>query len=298
MKVLVIGASSFTGRHFCDYARLNGAQIEEVSLRNLKEVVAALAHAQPYIVNFAALNVVAPSWQYPSDYLFTNVYALTSVLDFLKDKSLTRFVQVSTPEVYGSSNGWMKEDHPFFPSTPYAISRAAAEMMMSAYHKQYGFPVVFTRGANVYGPGQQLYRLIPKVIASIKHSIPFPLEGGGASKRGFVHVRDTVNAIWRVLNNGKNGTAYHIATREMQTINAIVTHICERMKTPIGAAVELVAERPGKDAAYMLDSGRIRAELGWQDTVTMDSGIDEVIAWIERDWETLKHIPLVYEHRP
>ncbi len=300
MKVLVIGASSFTGRHFCEYARLNGAQVEEVSLRNLKEVVAAIERNPTHIINFAALNVVAPSWQYPSDYLFTNVYALTSIVDMLKTKPLERFVQVSTPEIYGSQKGWTDDKEPIQarPSTPYAVSRFAAEMMMGVYCMQYGFPVVVTRGANVYGRGQQLYRLIPKVIASIKHGIKFPLEGGGSSQRGFVHVRDTVDGLWRVLNNGVIGTAYHIAAREMQPIISIVAHVCDKMKVRLADTIENVPERHGKDAAYMLNSGRIRAELGWQDTVSMDDGIDEVIAWIERDWETLKTQPLQYEHRP
>jgi dTDP-glucose 4,6-dehydratase len=290
MKLLVIGASSFTGRHFCDYARLNGAEVSEVSLRNLKEVVAAIERNPTHIINFAALNVVAPSWQYPSDYLFTNVYALTSIVDLLKTRMLERFVQVSTPEVYGSTLGWVREDCGFNPSTPYAVSRAAAEMMLMAYHREFGFPVVITRGANVYGPGQQLYRLIPKCVASIKHGVRFPLEGGGKSQRGFVHVRDTVSALWRVLKDGTPGNAYHIATREMQSIEAIVRHICLRMRAQFDTAVEIIPERPGKDAAYMLDSGRIRS-LGWEDTVSMDAGIDQVIADVDGR-------PVEYEHRP
>lgn len=291
MKVLVIGASSFTGRHFCEYARTHGADVDEVSLRNLKEVVVAIERNPTHIINFAALNVVAPSWQYPSDYLFTNVYALTSIVDLLKSKPLERFVQVSTPEVYGSTLGWVREDCCFNPSTPYAVSRAAAEMMMLAYHRQHGFPVVITRAANVYGPGQQLYRLIPKCVASIKHGMKFPLEGGGKSQRGFVHVRDTVDALWRVLKDGKPGAAYHIATREMQSIEAVVRHICLRMRTSFENAVDIATERPGKDAAYMLDSGRIRAELGWEDTVSMDAGIDQVIADVDGR-------PVEYDHRP
>jgi dTDP-glucose 4,6-dehydratase len=291
VKLLIIGASSFTGRHFCKYARLNGAEVSEVSLRNLKEVVAAIERNPTHIINFAALNVVAPSWQYPSDYLFTNVYALTSIVDMLKNRKLERFVQVSTPEVYGSTKGWMLENNIFLPSTPYAVSRAAAEMMLMTYYWEYDFPVVITRGANVYGPGQPLYRLIPKCVASIKHGIKFPLEGGGKSQRGFVHVRDTVDALWRVLKDGRPGSAYHIATREMQSIEAIVRHICLQMRTPFESAVDIVAERPGKDAAYMLDSGRIRAELGWEDTVSMDAGIDQVIADVDGR-------PVEYEHRP
>src|SRR5512146_1114150 len=157
MKLLVIGASSFTGSHFCDYARGKGADVHEASLRSMKALAQELSEPQEYIVNFAALNVVAPSWQYPSDYLFTNVYTLTTIIDWLKDKPLDRFLQVSTPEVYGSTSGWIKESHPYNPSTPYAVTRAAAEMMLSVYAKEYGFPMTITRACNTYGPGQQLY---------------------------------------------------------------------------------------------------------------------------------------------
>jgi dTDP-glucose 4,6-dehydratase len=297
-NLLVIGASSFTGKHFCEYARAKGTDIDEVSLRNLRAVAGILQRDYEWIVNFAALNVVAPSWQYPSDYLFTNTYALTSIVDMLKErKALKRFVQISTPEVYGSTAGWVKEDAPYNPSTPYAVSRAAAEMMLKAYHRQYGFPVVFTRACNVYGPGQQLYRLIPKLIASIKRGLTFPLEGGGASSRAFVHVRDACDAIWRVMMEGENGSAYHIAPREIRTIAEIANYICSKLHAKPSTVIENVPERPGKDASYMLDSGRIRL-LSWEDTVSMDMGIEEVIAWMNGDWTNLEQLPLEYTHRP
>lgn len=298
MKVLVLGASSFTGRHFCRFARDKGATVEEASLRNMRALSATLQGPQDYIVNFAALNMVAPSWKYPSDYLFTNVYALTSIIDLLKDRPLQAFVQVSTPEVYGSTAGWVREDAPYNPSTPYAVSRAAAEMMLKCYAREHGFPVTFTRACNVYGPQQPLYRLIPKMIASVKHGKRFPLEGGGISARAFVHVTDCCDAIWRVMKDGRASYAYHISTRELQPIRSIVEHVCARLGVAFDEAVELKPERPGKDAAYMLDSGRIRAELGWQDTISMDKGIDEVIEWVNAEWETLKGESLEYEHRP
>src|SRR6267142_5802477 len=100
--ILVIGASSLTGKHFCEYARSKGANVREAGMRNLRSLSAELAEPHDYIVNFAALNVVAPSWMYPSDYLFTNTYVLTSIVEILKSNvALKRFVQISTPEVYG-----------------------------------------------------------------------------------------------------------------------------------------------------------------------------------------------------
>lgn len=297
MKVLVIGASSFTGKHFCDYARAKGAEVVETGLRDLKKLSQQLHEPQEYVVNFAALNVVAPSWKYPSDYLFTNVYALTSVIDILKDAKLEKFVQVSTPEVMGSAGLAIKErELSYSPSTPYAVSRAAAEMMLRCYSDQYLFPVAITRACNVYGTGQQLYRLIPKLIMSIKNGMKFPLEGGGKSSRCFLHVHDVCDATWRVMIGGLG--EYHISSRELQSIEAIVRHVCVRLGVKFEDAVQVVPERPGKDSAYMLDSGRIRAELDWQDTISFDTGLNEVISWIERDWDKLKDQSLEYHHRP
>lgn len=297
MNLLIIGASSFSGRHFARYARAKGAKVDEASLRNMREVAAALNRDVTHIANFAALNVVAPSWDYPSDYLFTNVYALTAVIDIMKRRKLNGFLHVSTPEVYGSTHGWVKEDAPFNPSTPYAVSRAAAEMQLACYHKEYGLPVVTTRACNVYGPEQQLYRLIPKLICSVKKKASFPLEGGGTSSRAFLHIEDACDAYWRVLEHGVAGSAYHVSSRDVQPIQAIAKHICARLGVRFEDAVTATPERPGKDSAYMLDSGRIRAELGWEDKVSMDEGLDSVIAWIERDWDKLEGASMAYEHR-
>ena len=298
MKILVIGASSFTGRNFCDYAREKGAEVVEASLRDLKKLSMLLMEPQEYIVNFAALNVVSPSWKYPSDYLFTNVYALTSIIDLLKDKPLKKFVQISTPEVLGSNDNWLKEDACYNPSTPYGVSKAAAEMMLKVYAREMGFPICITRSCNVYGTHQQLYRLLPKIIAYVKGGKRFPLEGSGKSSRAFIHVTDCVDAIWRVMTDGMLGNTYHISTRELQPIHAIVKHVCDKFKVKFDSAVELVPERIGKDMYYMLDSGRIRAELDWQDTVSFDRGLDEMIAWIEKDWDAVSQSSFDYEHRP
>ncbi len=133
-KVLVIGANSFSGAHFVKYAAAQGAEVSTGSLRtwNLPQWNCAA----DYVVNFSALNVVAPSWDYPIDYLRANVTRTTELLDYLvRCGKVTRYVHVSTPEVYGATRGKIGEDAPYNPSTPYAVSRAAAEMMCQVYHR-------------------------------------------------------------------------------------------------------------------------------------------------------------------
>lgn len=292
-KVIVVGASSFTGRHFCKCARREGAEVIEANLRYMPWFPQAKDN---YVVNFAAVNMVAPSWQVPGHYMNINVNRITEMADGLIKYMPKKYVHVSTPEVYGSTGGGVvTEDNRFNPSTPYAVSRAAAEMMLQCYHRQYGLPVVFTRGANVYGPGQQLYRLIPKMIACIKKGIKFPLEGNGASERSFVHVEDVVDAIWKVMLGGTIGEAYHISRDEQYAILGVVQTICHAMgKSPYSDCYEVVPERPGKDASYQLSSAKIRRELGWEPVIDFVRGLDSVIDWMNANWATLQHQPMEF----
>jgi dTDP-glucose 4,6-dehydratase len=295
-KVLVIGASSFSGRHFCEYLRERECEVTEASAREF-----FMWGDHEYIVNFAAANVVAPSWDYPHGYMEINLDAAIRIADCHKLGSLPllkRYVHISTPEVYGNAGvSPIKEDTPFAPSTPYAVSRAAAEWMLQAYRKAFGFPVVFTRACNVYGPCQQLYRLIPKVMASIKHGIRFPLEGGGASYRQFIHVHDLCDAYWRVMLYGQIGEAYHVGSHITMRIETLVRMICNGMGENWEDVVEVTPDRPGKDPAYILDSTKIKA-LGWESDISMTDGLAEVRQWMDDHWDTLKDQSLNYEHRP
>lgn len=301
-SVLVIGASSFTGKHFCAYAKERGATVIEASLRDSSALLEHLRNHPDYVVNFAALNVVAPSWEYPEDYIHVNVELQLPIWDSICHRPPKKYVHISTPEVYGSTRGSVEESAPYNPSTPYAASRTAAELMLKCYHKERGAPVVFTRACNVYGPGQQLYRLIPKVIASIKKEIRFPLEGGGKSRRAFCHVYDVCDATWRVMKYAPAGSAWHIAPiGKQKRICDIVYMICREMGSAFDDVVTMMPERPGKDFVYQLRSGPLRHLEGeadyWTDTINLKRGIAQVIAWINRDWKTLKNEPLDYEFK-
>lgn len=293
---LVIGASSFTGRHFCEYLRGKEVDVVEGSLYN---AVCQWAERErfDYIVNFAALNVVAPSWDHPRDYMRVNVGLPSLMWDVLAKTPPKRYLHVSTPEVYGPMREWRSESFAFAPSTPYAVSRAAAEMMLRCYHQRYGLPVVFTRACNVYGPGQQLYRLIPKLVWSIKHGIRFPLEGAGASMRCFLHVDDVCNAYYAAAVHGAPGEAYHVSCTNLKSIATIARMVCNEMGVKAEDVIETAPERPGKDEAYLLRSEKIR-ELGWAESISLPNGIGSVVEWMEREWETLKDQSTTYEFKP
>lgn len=308
MTFAVIGASSFSGRSFCDHLRRRGITAIRLSRPafdlNVDRAMDALAeiveqNGVEYVVNFAALNVVEASWQHALDYYRTNVVGIARLAERLRlCGCLKKFVQVSTPEVYGSTLVALAEESHFRPSTPYAVSRAAADMHLAACHAAYGLPVCFTRTVNVYGAGQQLYRIVPKTILAIMEGRRLPLHGDGNSERSFLHIDDVADGIYRVAIDGVPGRAYHMAAASMAPIRDLVRLICERMGAEFDRVTESAPERVGKDPAYWLDDRRIRRDLGWIDTVPLETGIDGVIAWLRENSASLAAQPREYGHRP
>lgn len=252
-----------------------------------------------HVVNFASQSMVAESWHNPDHWFMTNVVSTVRLHEALRKMPfLKRYVHISTPEVYGSTSGDVSESAPFNPSTPYAVSRAAADMNLRIFHQHYDFPVVYTRAANVFGPGQQLYRIIPRTILCIRSGKTLMLHGGGASERSFIHIDDVSDATLRIARDGRVGEAYHIATPRQISIRDLVELICTRMGTTLDQVAEIVGERAGKDAAYWLNSDKLRGELGWRDQISLEQGIDETIAWVDRNLPALETLPQSYIHKP
>lgn len=325
--IFVVGSNSFSGATFVDHALQQGAcvigcsrsaepiaaflpyqwhahqnyQFHQLDLNNdLASIVDLMHEAKPaYVVNFAAQSMVGESWQNPGDWFMTNTVSTIRFHDALrKYEGLKRYVHVSTPEVYGSCSGFVKEDFPFNPSTPYAVSRAAADMSLRTFHAAYNFPVVTTRAANVYGPGQQLYRIIPRTILFILLGRKLQLHGGGSSTRSFIHMGDVCDATWKIMQGGHDGDTYHISTSSVISIRALVERICAKLGVPFEQHVEVVGERMGKDSAYHLDSTKLRHELHWQDHIDLEQGLDECIHWVQTNLEALTAQPFDYQHKP
>ena len=326
--VLVLGSNSFSGASFCAYALKKGARVIGVSrspepndallpykwvenqenfsfhqgdinkdFDKIKDLI--MQHKPRYILNYAAQSMVAQSWDFPEHWFQTNVISTIAFNNWLRTCDfMERYVHFTTPEVYGSTDGFIKEGSPYNPSTPYAVSRAAADMNLKIMHDAYKFPVVFTRAANVYGPGQQLYRIIPRAVLFFKLGKKIQLHGGGLSKRSFIHGEDTSSATWTVMKSGKDGDTYHISTNEIVTIKDLVVKIAREMGVDYDACVDVTQERLGKDAAYLLDSSKIRSELGWKDEVTLDQGVRHTIDWVNQNLDALKNEAFDYVHKP
>jgi len=281
-----------------DATNFNFSQIDLNS--QLSELVALITDWQPeYVVNFAAQGMVAQSWQFPEHWYQTNVVAQVKLHNQLRRLSfLKKYVHITTPEAYGSTQGWRKETFQFAPSTPYAVSRAACDLHLMSFFKAYDFPVVFTRAANVYGSGQQLYRIIPRTLLSARLGKTLQLHGGGHSVRSFIHIEDVADATHRVAVEGVPGETYHISTQEIVSIRELVTQICELVGVDFKDLVEVTEERLGKDQAYLLDSKKVRSELGWQDQVSLSAGLAATLDWVDGNLSVLQNLPLDYIHKP
>lgn len=328
-KIAVIGSNSFSGASFVRHCLaqhlevLGASRSDELAAcflpytwlpaeaqrsfrfvradlnHDLDRLMAALDEFQPdYVVNFAAQGMVAQSWLIPEHWYQTNVVANVRFHDRLRQCAwLRKYVHVSTPEVYGSTSGLIDESAPFNPSTPYAASRAACDLHLRTFFNQYKFPVVWTRAANVYGPGQQLYRIIPRTILSIRLGQKLSLHGGGHSVRSFIHIADVADATLRIARSAPAGECYHLSTPRNISIRELVEMICRTMGADFDAIVQVTEDRPGKDAAYLLDSAKARRTLGWRDAVSLEAGVAETIQWFGNYEAEIRRQPLDYVHK-
>lgn len=267
---------------------------------DLDGLMSALDDFKPdYVVNFAAQGMVAQSWEQPAHWYQTNVVANVLFHDRLRRASwLKKYVHVGTPEVYGNTRGVVTEGAPFNPSTPYAASRAACDLHLRTFCSQYEFPVTWTRAANVYGPGQQLYRIIPRTILAIKLGQKLQLHGGGHSVRSFIHIDDVATATLAIARHAPAGECYHLSTARFISIRELVEMICRMMDADFNEVAQVTDDRPGKDAAYTLDSAKARQSLDWRDTVTLEEGVRATIAWVDAHLEEIRRQPFDYIHKP
>ena len=335
-KMLVIGSNSFSGSHYVAEALKTGHQVWGVSRsrepnktflpyrwerkndgkplanqenykfksinlnKQLEDLIELVDYIKPeIIVNFAAQGMVAESWINPTHWYTTNVVSQVALHDELRKRSfIQKYVHVTTPEVYGDTGKkWIKEHNYFSPSTPYAVSRAACDMHLKSFYDAYGFPVVFTRAANVYGPGQQLYRIIPRTLLSAKTGKPMQLHGGGESERAFIHIRDVVKGTLKLALEGEPGTTWHLSSQKSCSIKKLVEEICKLTQVDFNKIVRRSEDRLGKDQSYLLDSSAMRKTHNWSDKTSLKEGLKETIAWIDANIETLKELPWSYTHK-
>jgi dTDP-glucose 4,6-dehydratase len=251
----------------------------------------------PVVINVAALSEVALSNEKPNDYFATNTTAVVRLCDSLRRRRwLRNYVHISSAEIFGSCAGPVNESALFNPSTPYAVSKAAADMYLATLMTNFGFPATLIRSTNVYGRYQQLFKIIPRTMIYLRLGKTIELHGGGQAVKSFVHIRDVVDGLLLALERDNPGT-YHFSVAQDQTIADIVRKVCAWSGYDFDESVRVVDERLGQDARYTLDCSKATGELGWSPRVTFEEGVREVSDWIGTNWKEIQKLPLEYRHK-
>ncbi|MGF2385711.1 dTDP-glucose 4,6-dehydratase [Lentilactobacillus otakiensis] len=239
------------------------------------------------VVNFAAESHVDRSIRHPDEFVRSNFVGVSTLLDAIKQFHVHKFVQISTDEVYGSSQSGTQFDESanLNPSSPYSATKAGADLLTLSYFKTYGTPVCITRSANNYGPFQFPEKLIPLMVTHGIRNEQLPVYGDGKNVRDWLHVVDNCRAIDAVLRKGQPGNVYNIAAHNYAENIRIVEKILKRLGLP-ESKIDYVTDRPANDLRYSIDDSKIRRELGWQPTIDFDEGISQTIDWYihHEDW--------------
>ena len=323
MKVLVTGGAGFIGSNFIrlllglekrgkyqvvnldkltyagnlenlsDLSSLEGYRFVRGDIGDGKLVESLVHEGVEAIVNFAAESHVDRSLYEPDLFLRTNVLGVQALLQAALRHKVRRFVQISTDEVYGSLSPGeppFREDHPLAPNSPYAASKASADLLVRSYFKTYGFPAVITRCSNNYGPYQFPEKLIPLMITNALEGKTLPIYGDGLNIRDWIHVEDHCRAILLVLEKGRGGEVYNIGGNGERSNLEIVEEILRILKKP-KTLLRYVADRPGHDRRYGIEFSKLKGELGWSPSISLEEGLAQTIRWyLDREewWRRIK----------
>jgi len=305
MKLLVTGGAGFIGSHFIrqvlrKYPSYSVVNLDKLTyagnLENLRDVerdpryqfvhgdicdralVREVARGVDAVVNFAAESHVDRSILGAGEFLKTDVLGTASLLDAARELRIPRYVQISTDEVYGSvDRGAVREEAPLRPSNPYSASKAAADLLVSAYWTTYRLPVLITRSSNNFGPNQYPEKVIPLFITNALEDRPLPLYGDGRNVRDWLFVLDNCAAIDLVLHQGVPGEIYNVGG-DTEVENIVLTRQILRLLGKPESLIQSVADRPGHDRRYALDCHKIRA-VGWKPAHEFGAALAETVRW-------------------
>ena len=245
---------------------------------NNKNLVNKLVSKVDYVINFAAETHVDRSINNPKPFLDSNFLGVFTILEAIMKYKKT-LIQISTDEVFGSlAKKSADEKFPFNPSSPYASSKACAELLVNSYVKTYGCKAIITRCTNNYGPRQAFEKLIPKTITLAKENQKIPIFGKGKNIRDWIFVDDHCNAIIRIMKKGKIGSSYNISTSSEIDNLMLVKKILKLMNRHKNL-IKFTKDRPGHDFRYSLDSSKIKKELKWRPELSFEDGIKKTISW-------------------
>jgi dTDP-glucose 4,6-dehydratase len=243
------------------------------------------------VINFAAESHVDRSILDPSDFVRTNVVGTLNLLEACRKNKIGRFIQISTDEVYGSlgASGAFTEQSPIAPNSPYAASKASADLLVRSYCRTHGFAGIITRSSNNYGPYQFPEKLIPLLISNALDGLPLPIYGDGLYIRDWIHVRDHCAAIDAALERGSAGEVYNVGARQ-ELPNLDVVRLILRILHKDESLIRHVEDRPGHDRRYAIDPSKSETQLGWHPQIPFDAGLRETIEWYRRNTAWVEHV--------
>jgi dTDP-glucose 4,6-dehydratase len=289
-RIVVYDALTYAG----NMDNLDGLQgrytFIEGDIRDAEAVARALKeHAVDAVVHFAAESHVDRSILGPLVFTETNIHGTHVLLEEGRQRGIQRFVHVSTDEVYGSlgAEGRFTEESPLNPTSPYAASKAASDLLVHSYARTFGFPAMITRCSNNYGPRQFPEKLIPLMLINAMSDKPLPVYGDGLNVRDWIHVRAHADALIAVLQRGQVGRVYNIGSDNEWPNIDIVRLILRQLEKPEDL-ISFVTDRPAHDRRYAIDSARIQQELGWMPVIGFEQGIADTISWFRDNrvwWE-------------
>jgi dTDP-glucose 4,6-dehydratase len=269
-------------------------RFEHVDLRDRDATARVVRqHGITHVLHLAAESHVDRSIAGPEVFVHSNFVGTFHLLEACRaawsgNFAGRRFHHVSTDEVYGSlgDTGAFTESSPYAPSSPYSASKAAADMLVRAYHRTYGLPVVVSNCANNFGPFQHREKLIPTIVACLIERRRIPLYGDGAQVRDWLHVGDHAEALWQILTRGGLGETYNVGAHNEWPNRALAELVCDlvdELAPELGgnsrALISNVADRPGHDRRYAIDASKIRRELGWKPAGDFRARLRETVEW-------------------
>jgi len=312
MKLLITGGAGFIGSEFVRQAVKKASQVVVIDkltyagdLERLKEVWNSISFYKADITNsefveyifdkekpnvvihFAAESHVDRSILNPEDFLKSNILGTYTLLEVSRRYSIKLFINISTDEVYGElgETGKFTEETPLKPNSPYSVSKASADMLGRAYFRTYGLPVITVRPSNNYGPWQYPEKLIPVVIIKALQNEFVPVYGKGLNVREWLYVEDCAEAIFAIIEKGKPGEIYNVASGEERRNIEVVKAILDLLGKSYDL-IKFVEDRPGHDFRYSMDFSKVMKECGWKPKTKFEEGLEKTVKWYlnHKEW--------------